>query len=327
LLNFYGSPQTTFLQDSDGSFWHWINPVAQTLAAFSMSLLTPANFFAQSAWEVGFIAVSILLALVFTVFLARVLIRGGQALYKHPQGRLGLIIVGGFVLTMLTLFMVICYGYGSDITRGLRYKFTYYPALMVLVGGILAVYWPQRSPTGPLSWGLPYVRQRLPGRRVVQVTWIAGLLSALLVVNDFAFPKYYAPDRFIPFIQAHSRHPIVLASTEKIAEQPTVIGAKFLSIAWEVERHFPPSDPASGWTTAPRFVVLREGYGIDQPITESLAAIVADIPPPFDLWLSRSYSEGTDPLVASPPATCRLAPNAPQGNKGAYNYIHYECGA
>lgn len=325
LLNFHGSPQTTFLREN-GALMKFINPIAQTFAALMTSFITPANFFAQTPLQIALIVTSILLSLLFMTRLLTVLIKGGKYLYQQPEGRVGLLLVGGFGLAMLSIFAVICYGYGSDITRGLRYKFTYYPVFIIIAGGIFALYWPARSRRGPFSLGLPGMRQRLSGRQFVQVVWIAGLLSSLMIVNNFAFPKYYAPDRFIPFVQANSSYSIVMASTEKIFEQPTVIGAKFLSIAWEIERHFPLENPDSGWQAAPKFFALQQGYGVDEPLTTSFAKIVNQLLQPVDLWMIRSEIDENDPLIMQMPPSCQLAPQAPQGNKGGYLYIHFQCG-
>lgn len=325
LLNFYGSPQTTFLREND-FLTRWLNPLAQTLAIFMTSFATPANFFATKPWHIVFIACTILLTVAFTVKLFSVLLKGGKQLHRRPEGQTGLTIMGSFCTAMLGLFALICYGYGSDITRGLRYMFTYYPAIIVMTGGILALFWQERSPQGNLSVKVPFSQRRISGRRFVQVTWLAGLISSLMIVNNLAFPKYYAPDRFIPFIQAHSKHPILLGSTEKIFEEPTVIGAKFLSIGWEIERHFSPDDPQSGWQREPRFFALRRGYGIETPEAESFAAIVNQLSSPTDVWVIRSEIDKNDPLIAAMPKTCRLSPEMPQGNKGGYLYIHFECG-
>jgi uncharacterized membrane protein len=325
LLNFYGSPQTTFLRESD-FVTRWLNPLAQTLAIFMTSFATPANFFATTPWQVVIIACTILLTLGFTVKLFNVLLKGGRQLYKQTEGHTGLSIMGGFCVAMLGIFALICYGYGSDITRGLRYMFTYYPAIIVMAGGILALYWQERSPQGKFSVKVPFRRRRIAGQRFVQIVWLAGLLGSLMIVNNLAFPKYYAPDRFIPFMQAHSEHPIVLGSTEKIFEEPTVIGAKFLSLGWQIERSFPLEDPQSGWQSEPRFFALRRGYGVETPESASFGAIAAQLSEPTDVWVIRSEIDKNDPLIADIPNTCRLSPDMPQGNKGGYLYIHFECG-
>jgi uncharacterized membrane protein len=326
LLNFYGSPQTTFLREHD-FLTRWLNPLAQTLAVFMTTFVTPANFFATQPWQIVAIGVTIVFTLVFTVKLFGVLLRGSRQLYQQPQGRIGLRIMGGFCLSMLGLFALICYGYGSDITRGLRYMFTYYPAIIVMAGGIFSELWPGRSSQGRFSVSIPFSRHRLSGQRFVQATWLVGFISSLLIVNNLAFPKYYAPDRFIPFIQGHSEQPILIGSTEKIFEEPTVIGAKFLSIGWEIDRHFSPEDPQSGWRQPPQFVALRRGYGVETPEAESFAAIVEQLTRPTDVWMVRSEIDENDPLIAQIPPTCRLSPDMPQGNKGGYLYIHFECDA
>ena len=325
LLNFYGSPQSSFLK-SDSDFWGLINPLAHTLGAFIFTLVTPAVFFADSAFDLTLMIGSIILVLILAARFVPILWQGLKHLQQQPQESIGVALVGGFLLAMLGIFALICYGYGSDITRGLRYKFTYYPAILILIGGIFSAYWPQRSPNQPPSVALPFGKHRLSGRRLVQFTWTLSLISTLLVVTDFAFIKFYAPDRFIPFVQQHSENPIVFATTEEIAAQPTVIGAKFLSIGWEIERHYPPEDATSGWAIAPKFFVLREGYGIEESIASRLEAKVNEIDYAFDLWTIRRHIDPGDPFLTSIPAACSLDPQTPQGNKGGYSYIHYQCG-
>jgi hypothetical protein len=150
-------------------------------------------------------------------------------------------------------------------------------------------------------------------------------MSALLVVNNLAFPKFYAPDKFIPFIQENSTHPIVLASTEEIFEEPTVIGAKFLSVAWEIERNFHPENPASGWISPPQFFVLKEGYRIETPLVESFRRVVQNLTGVYDIWVIRSEVDKADPLLAAIPEACTPSTDAPQGNKASYSYIHLVC--
>ncbi|MEM1309995.1 MAG: hypothetical protein AAGF98_11010, partial [Cyanobacteria bacterium P01_H01_bin.153] len=263
LLNFYGSPQTTFLREENATLAKFINPLAQTFAALITSFVTPANFFAQKPQHFVLIGLTALLTLAFVAVFIPAIVRGAKRLSQQPEGQTGFMIMGGFGAAILGLFALICYGHGSDITRGLRYMFTYYPAVMILAGGILAQYWQARSPFHALSISLPLSPQRLSGRQFVQVTWVAGLLSAVMIVNNLAFPKYYAPDRFIPFMQAHSTNPIAIASTEKIFEEPTVIGAKFLSLGWEIERHFHPDNPDSGWQAPPLFFAIKQGFGVE----------------------------------------------------------------
>ncbi|MDB9526651.1 glycosyltransferase family 39 protein [Oscillatoria sp. CS-180] len=324
LLHFYGSPQTTFLREN-GWFMRWFNPLVQTFAAFITTFVTPANFFAQTPLDFVIISFGILLTLLFIAKFVPTFFRGIGKLCNVPQKRMGSMLIGGFLLAILSLFAVICYVYGSDITRGLRYKFTYYPAVLILSGGIFAHYWTQRSPNGDLSISIPFSRKRLSGRRFVQLTWILGLLSSLLIVNNVAFPKYYAPDRFIPFVQEHSIYPVVLASTEKVHEQPTVIGARFLSIGWEIDRNFHPNDPGSGWKAAPMFFSIRHGYGVERSLTESFADRIDQIAKPADVWAIRSRIEDDDPLIVTMPESCRLSPDMPQGNKGGYLYVHLRC--
>ena len=127
------------------------------------------------------------------------------------------------------------------------------------------------------------------------------------------------------FMQAHSENPISIASTEKIFAEPTVIGAKFLSLGWEVERSFHPDEPSSGWQTPPVFFAIKQGDVVERPVTESFANMVSQFTEPTDLWVIRPEIDPDDPLITAKPALCQLASDMPQGNKGGYLYLHFSC--
>ena len=79
--------------------------------------------------------------LLFLVWVVPLLWQGLQVQWHHPEGRLALQTLGGFVGAAIALFLLITYGMGTDLTRGARYNFVYFPAVIILVGASLTPYW------------------------------------------------------------------------------------------------------------------------------------------------------------------------------------------
>ena len=328
LMNFYGSNQTSIVQADLTKPIDWLNPIAQTLAAWVFSILTPITHSESDfplKWTV-IIAVAVMM-LMFLVALIRVVVPGFHRLNQTPKGQVGLRIMGGFLVAMLLIFGLICYVYGADITRGLRYIFVYYPALIILLGGALSVYWnddlsssSRSSSIGPVFnyRAVPMIGPWLNGKRIVKAIWVVSLVSSLFVVNNLAFAKFYISHRFVSHMQRTSEHPVVLTILAPMLEQPTVIGTEILSVGWEVQRHFSPSDPQSGWIAPPQFIVIKSGYGSTRSPDEQLTRLLSEIPHPIDLWTLNFWSEQLG-------QTCFPDETDPRGNRGGHNYGHYIC--
>ncbi len=316
LVGLEGSNQ---ILKSDLSQWtSWVNPIVQTLIAWIFTLFTPITFFADTPLRLAAIIVTVLLVLTWWLRLVPLLIEGLLILDQDRDGHLGVWAIGGFLLAIMVIFAGVCYGYGTDITKGLRYTFTYYPAVVILMAGALSVYWPQKLPRGRCSWTLPFGQRRFSGRLLVQLTGGLSLISALFVVNNFAFLKFFSPDRFVPFVQAHSAHAIVFAAPVPRYEAKRALGIEFLSVAWEIHRHFPPDQPDSGWQQPPQFLAM----GLETPTVpdwdQRIGTALAQQSSPYDLWI----------LHGGPDLTaygCSPALDAPQGNKGSYVYRHFTC--
>ncbi|MGD1907611.1 MAG: hypothetical protein ACFB0C_16710 [Leptolyngbyaceae cyanobacterium] len=318
LVGLEGSNQ---ILKSDLSQWtSWINPIVQTLLAWIFTLFTPITFFADTPLRLAAIVITVLVILFAWLRLVPLLIRGLLILEQDADRRPGAWAIGSFLLAIMVIFAVVCYGYGTDITKGLRYTFAYYPAVILLMAGALSIYWPQKLPRGRCSWTIPLWKKRFSGRCLVQITWGLSLISALFVVNNLAFLKFFSPDRFIPFVQAHSEHPIVFAAPVPRYEAKRALGIEFLSVAWEIHRHFPPDQPDSGWEQPPQFLAM----GLEAPTVlnweQRVGESLAQQTNPYDLWI----------LHGGPDLTaygCVPALDAPQGNKGSYVYRHFTCGS
>ncbi|MBE9136373.1 glycosyltransferase [Nodosilinea sp. LEGE 07088] len=313
LLNFYGSSQASNLAIDLSQPMRWLDPIGQTLAGLIFMLMTPITH-AQGVIGIGAVVLSVLLMLPLLLWTGLRLFQARRLVCQSASGRFGLFIMGGFVLAAIALFFAVSYGLAMDITRGHRYNFVFYPGVMVLLGGLLAVYWPE--PNGPQQTAtLPVTKRQIAGWRSVQGLWIAGLASALFVVSNLAFAKYYEPADFVRTIQTESIHPALVGFPAVIETKPTVIGLELLSIGWEIQRHFDPDTPESGWLVPPQFFIWSLPSNPVVPPPEKLADLLSTLPRPFDLWFLH-----TDSDLSGYGCT-----QVTQASKGSHNYSHYEC--
>lgn len=313
LLNFYGSSQSSNVAIDLSQPRVWLDPIAQTLAGLIFMVITPITN-AQGAVGIAAVVLSVLVLLPVLLWSVARLIQAWPLVRLTDQGRFGLFLMGGFVLAAIALFFAVTYGLAMDITRGHRYNFVFHPGVMVLLGGLLAVYWPKLA-VPPQTVPIPFTQSKIPGQRMVQILWLAGLVSALFVVSNLAFAKYFAPAQFVRTVQAESTHPVLVGFPASIEEKPTVIGHELLSIGWEIHRHFHPNDLGSGWATPPQFFIWTLPSSPTVPPEEKLAEILATMPRPFDLWFIHIGSD----LSAN---GCQ---QLSQTGSGGHPYGHYEC--
>jgi uncharacterized membrane protein len=324
LLNFYGSPQTTFLKPAGQKSWQfWINPIVQSLASWLYAVLSPIT--RGYSWQaIIVIAISCAVLLVYAIWLVAVLQRSLRYQLNQPRFRAGIVAMGGFFIMANALFLIICYALGFDITRGHRYSFVFFPSILMLVGVGLALFW--RSPTASLpahfrQIKLPLIKRSISGRAFVATVIGVGFIGAQIIVNDLSSLKFYKADRLVNLILTDSKLPVVIGTQATVTEQPSVIGIEIMSVAWEIERHFNPDlnskSPDERWVSPPRFVIAEENASKNINAEAQLIASLAEVARPFDLWLLNMAPDLEQ-------ESCRM-PTGGGGNKGSFSYVHYVC--
>ncbi len=313
LVNFQGSNQSSGLALDLSQPRYWLDPIAQMLAGLIFMVVTPIT---HAEGRVGIVAVvlSVLLLLPLLLGLGWRLIEARGLVDQSDTGRFGLGLMGSFVVAAIALFLAVSYGLAIDITRGHRYNFVFHPGVMVLLGGLLAPYWPETGPGKPLQ--IPFTPWRISGRRTVQGIWVAGLVGTLFVVSNLAFAKYYDPAQFVRSLQAESKYPVLVGFPTKLEAKPTVIGHEILSVGWEIHRHFNPKAPDSAWPVPPRFFLWTLPSDATVFPEDKLAEILSTMPRPFDLWFLNS-----DIYLSA----YACIPLRHEGNSGGHYHSHYEC--
>lgn len=281
LDNRYRSSLTEWIQ-IDGIGLNLLNPIFQAFAAWvTMMMLLPI----ESA-QLAVVIVSGLVMLIFAIWATPILVRGFKSQLQQPQTRLPTQVLTGVVLGAIALFFILTYIFGIDITRGARYNFVYFPAVIILVGASLAACW--------------YTSQK-----VVALVWLMGLLSAITVVCNLGYQKYYRPDLLAPIIQQNSQVPVIIATTHKTLVQT----GEMMGIARELE-------PSAQTTT--QFLLAHQEQ---DPNTSTLVLenILKQLPRPFDLWLVNFHAP-----IAAQAKKC-LVPTKSLPLVDGYEYKLYQC--
>jgi uncharacterized membrane protein len=288
---------TQWIQSSDDrlNLPSLFNPVFQALAAWiTMLALLPVE-----ADALPLVLIAGLAMIVFFLWVIPLLLRGLQR-QPAPASRLSVQVLGKFVLGSIALFFLITYGLGSDLTRGARYNFVYFPAVIVLASAGLAVYWHSADP--------------LRGKRAVAAVWVVGLLSALTVVSNLGYQKYYRPDLLVPLMQNGAHDSVLIATTHRSLVQ---IG-EMMGLAWEFRSHPDANLPLSHI----QFLLAQQPAGSCAATCEATVTLqktLAQLPQSIDLWLVNFHADAN--LAAS---GCVLD-RQPTRFVSGYSYQRYHC--
>ena len=282
---------------SDRTFLSWLNPIFQSLAAW----ITMLSLLPVESPALLVVIISGVVMIGFFLWAIPIFYRGIKVLLGQPDTRLATGILGGFVLGAIALFYGITYFLGTDLTRGARYNFVYFPAVIVLVGAILSLNWAtastpnfKQSPdtetlfsqntklSSPSTPNFSYFRTR--GKVAVAIIWIMGLLSGVTVVNNLGYQKYYRPDLLVPIFQKASSAPVLIATTHNTLVQT----GEMMGIAWEFQR----ADASKESVLKPQFLLAHQDQeqcvslqGTDCRASTTLQQTLAQLSRPLDLWL------------------------------------------
>ncbi len=300
IQNGYDSKLTAWIKNSDRMGIEWIAPIFQAIAAW----VTMLSLLPVEASQLPIIIASGLTMIVFFIWALPILVRGLKVRMQEPGSRIGIQVLGGFIVSAIAIFFLITYCLGIDLTRGARYNFVYFPAVIVLLGASLAVFWRQS-----LLEKSDYTTN-FSGKKAVAVIWLMGLMSALTVVFNLGYQKYYRPDLLVSLIEQQSQKPVLIATTHKTHVQT----GEIMGIAWEFKHKF-----ANNLATIPQFLLAHQEYKGDKAATATLQKTLAKMPRPLNLWLVNFYAP-----VELKTQNCFAQSQAKQSVDG-YEYQVYSC--
>ncbi|MCC5606086.1 glycosyltransferase [Nostoc sp. CHAB 5834] len=239
--------------------------------------------------------------LTFFIWAVPILLRGIKIQLQHPENRIMIQVFAGVVSSAIALFFIFTYFLSIDLTRGARYNFVYFPAIVVLLGASLAVCWhPPKEIKSIGKWGIN-------GKKAVMLIWLMGFFSAVTVICNLGYQKYYRPDLFVQLIQQTSPVPVLIATTHKTY----VHTGEMMGVAREIK--------LANSLQKPLFLLAHQDKN---PNTSTIALenTLKKLPRPFDLWLVNFHAP-----VAEAVKTCVMSNTQSMPSIDGYEYKLYHC--
>ncbi|MBD2580477.1 glycosyltransferase family 39 protein [Oscillatoria sp. FACHB-1406] len=271
----YGSTMTAWIRQDNRSFLGLINPIFQLGA----SVITMLYLLPVESPFLAVVVVSGILMFAYFCWVVPILVWGAKMQVRHPNYHLGLRVALAFVAGAIAIFFAVTYLKGIDITRGARYSFVYFPGAILLLGGSLAACWQY----GDLGASLERSDRLKPprhraiggnGKRTVAIVWLVGFLSAITVVCNWGYQKYYRPDLALPFLeQSAAAESVLIATTHETLVQ---VG-EMMGLAWELKN--------TEIAQKTNFLLAHQPEKNSTVATETLTRVLKTMPRSLDLWL------------------------------------------
>jgi len=292
--NGLGSELTAWIQgDNYLSLQEIFNPIFQILAAIlTMFYLLPIE--SDNLWvSIPCILIMVIIFFWLAPILFKVLINYQSVnttdlnhQYNQQSDRLNIRALIGIIVGSILIFLGFNYLLGIDLTRGARYNFVYFPAVIVLLGASFSqIYQKDFIKSDWLNLAC------LPkqGKQIIYLIFLIALLSSLTVVNNLGYQKYYRPDLLVNTIDNYYVNhaipsQIVMATTYKTHVQ---IG-EILGIVWVWLEKFDdqPASINSHQNHLPiKFIFNRYNRNDPANAIKSLTKNLQNINQDFDLWL------------------------------------------
>lgn len=300
----YGSTKTDWIQTTNSSLLEIISPIFQLGAAIvPMSFLLPV----ESPW-LPLVVVSAAIMILYLFWFVPIIIWGTKVRLKQLPTRLGIQLLYGFVGSAIAVFLGLTYIFGIDITRGARYSFVYFPAVILILGSVLAACWQRdylRFQIHPFPKKLRRWRFYRHGKMMAIAMVVMGLASAITVVSNLGYQKYYRPDLFLPVLEESQASTVLIATTHESLVQT----GEMMGIAWLLKDR-----PLAEKT---QFLLANQPQKGSPVATKTLQKTLRKMPRSLDLWLVNFYA----PVELD---DCTLDPKTFPTMDG-YNYQLYHC--
>jgi uncharacterized membrane protein len=267
----FGNGMTDWIRNDSLSVLALISPVFQLLAAW----ITMLSLLPVESPSLVIMIISALVMLLFFIWVIPLLNWGLQISWEETDSRLPIRMFLWFLAGVLIIFLSTTYLLGIDITRGARYSFVYFPAVIVVLGASFAVCW--RKDVVPQSLFLKnftfsVLGGKSAGKKAVIAIWLMGFLSAITVVSNLGYQKYYRPDLLVPIMAEKSSVPLLIATTHKSLVQT----GEMMGLAVELQKH-----PLG---RQPSFLLVNQPSKNSPLTTVTLQKAVNQLPHPLDVW-------------------------------------------
>lgn len=285
----YDSEITQWVYRKQEADFAWLNPLLYTLAStVTMLILLPVQ---EVPKPIFWLSGTALVAL--TVWLGWLLVRGLKFQLALPDRRWMILGSGGVVVAAIALLLFLDYGLGTDLTRGLRYNFVYFPAFLLLVAVVLTRDHP-----------VPFTKSAI-------ALILLGLLGSLTVTFNGAYQKVHRPDLVVRRMQDNSRHPVLVA----IAHHTHGQTGRLMGLAWGLQS----TQLTAEFYLDHQSCEITDQKSCDRP-TQQLRQAIAQLTRPTDLWLINFQA-----LADLSNEGCQFDKKLRTRRVDGYKYQHYRC--
>ena len=283
----------------------WLSPIFQALG----TLIAMISLLPVESSQALVVIPSGVVMLTFFIWAVPILLRGIKIQLQQPESRMMIQVLAGVVISAIAIFFIFTYFLGIDLTRGARYNFVYFPAIVVLLGASLAVCWhPPQMETEQGKNGITSIgKWGISGKKAVMLIWLMGFFSAVTVICNLGYQKYYRPDLFVQLIQQTSPTPVLIATTHKTY----VHTGEMMGVAREIKR--------ANSLQNPLFLLAHQDRDPNAS-TIALENTLKQLPRPFDLWLVNFHAP-----VAETAKTCVTSDTQSLPTVDGYEYELYHC--
>ncbi|NEP38758.1 MAG: glycosyltransferase [Okeania sp. SIO2H7] len=276
--NGYSSELTKWISISDSNLKSLLSPIFQYLATgITMLFLLPIE---SPIFPIAIISVAVMI--LFFIWLFPLFISGTINCLKNSDISIYFITFAGVILASKLLFFGFTYIFGIDLTRGARYSFVYFPAVIIFVAAILAQIFERQFVKSKF---LNVLICTNTGKKAVILIWLMALLSGLTVVSNLGYQKYYRPDLLVSLIEKKSDKPIVIATIHNTHVET----GELMGIAWNMRKIFQQkcrkeSICQEKHLEGVKFILVEQKTDRENTVN-SLQEIINRLEYPFDLWL------------------------------------------
>ncbi|WP_375515414.1 glycosyltransferase [uncultured Nostoc sp.] len=285
----------------------WLSPIFQALG----TLIAMISLLPVESSQLLVVIPSGVVMLTFFIWAVPILLRGIKIQLQHRENRIMIQVFAGVAVSAIALFFIFTYFLGIDLTRGARYNFVYFPAIVVLLGASLAVCWHPPKELMEREQGKNGIKSigkwGINGKKAVMLIWLMGFASAVTVICNLGYQKYYRPDLFVQLIQQTSSTPVLIATTHKTYVQT----GEMMGVAREIK--------LANSLQKPLFVLAHQDK---DPNTSTIALenTLNKLPRPFDLWLVNFHAP-----MAETVKTCVRSDTQSMPSIDGYEYKLYHC--
>ena len=302
----YGNGMTQWIRQDNSSILGLISPIFQLAAAWvTMLCLLPI--------ESPNLAIAILSGLgmlIYLIWYIPIIKWGLFTSWKAEKFSLETRMLVYCFVSLVILYLGITYFGGKDITRGARYSFVYLPVITFLLTIILSVCWERKTANfnGDFSLKNFLYMVKNNGKVMVCLVGLMGILSSLSIAHNLGYRKYYNPTQFLEILQANSKVPSLIVTTQ----QSLVQTGEIMGLAWELEQN-----NAIAKSSKPDFLLIHQTQDNYPETTEKLKAIIQIQKQNVDVWTVNFHAKVDL-------SNCSLKQQSFPGVNG-YDYQLYHC--